>query len=269
MMTDDAPCCDYCGYNLTGLTIRRCPECGRAFVRRTDWVSRVPWRRRFYLGSGRAYVRTLVEVVVCPGVFARDAKDNSPRALVDAEDFRRITCGLVAAVVALASTALACRGAVLRPPRAFAVGLLLWPTHATLIRWVLNRSAAAVENAGARLGRRLRLYGAGPVLEYACAPLLLLPLPALGLAWFDADAFRSLSNFGRGPAAAVAWVGTAAVGAAWMALAARLIAAMTPSWRRSVPLLAIVIGEWACFAVLGGIGLALAMVAVIGMVAGM
>lgn len=58
--------CPACGYNLRGLTFRRCPECGGAFdldrLSRTD----LPWAHRRAIGRARAYWHTVNMVTFRP-----------------------------------------------------------------------------------------------------------------------------------------------------------------------------------------------------------
>ncbi len=48
---DIPPTCPNCGYNLTGLTACRCPECGKQFTLETLWRSAVILRRNKEQGA--------------------------------------------------------------------------------------------------------------------------------------------------------------------------------------------------------------------------
>ncbi len=67
--------CPECGYNLTGLTIVICPECGKAYNRAALLAGengRFPiWGRRTEIGFTRAFIRTTLEIWLHPERFGR------------------------------------------------------------------------------------------------------------------------------------------------------------------------------------------------------
>jgi len=79
--------CGGCGQNLRGVTIDRCPECGRRFDRDRHLSVNVPWERRADLGRLRAFGKTVVAVTFHP-LLLIDPTDN-PLTLRAARGFRR------------------------------------------------------------------------------------------------------------------------------------------------------------------------------------
>lgn len=78
--------CGGCGQNLRGVTIDRCPECGRRFDRSRHLSVNIPWERRAGLGRLRAFGRTVSAVSFRPSLLI-DPTDN-PLTLRAAKGFR-------------------------------------------------------------------------------------------------------------------------------------------------------------------------------------
>jgi hypothetical protein len=78
--------CPECGYNLRGLTSRRCPECGLVLDFIESDTPIIPWERRRELGRFRAYWQTVLMVMFRNKLFCRAAyRSVSYR---DAQKFR-------------------------------------------------------------------------------------------------------------------------------------------------------------------------------------
>ncbi|HUU97564.1 MAG TPA: hypothetical protein VM487_17650 [Phycisphaerae bacterium] len=78
--------CPDCGYNLRGLTSRRCPECGLVLDFIESDTPIIPWERRRELGRFRAYWQTVLMVMFRNKLFCRAAyRSVSYR---DAQKFR-------------------------------------------------------------------------------------------------------------------------------------------------------------------------------------
>lgn len=86
--------CPSCDYLLTGLTINRCPECGRAFDPGELSATRIPWELRRSLGPIRAYLQTVHMVTFRPRQLAAE-RDASLR-YQSARRFGHITTVLAA-----------------------------------------------------------------------------------------------------------------------------------------------------------------------------
>lgn len=81
--------CPACGYNLRGLTINRCPECGQDFDPADLIVSRIPWAHRRRNGRLRAYWQTVWLVMLRNRQFCREC--YRPVRYTDAQKFRWVT----------------------------------------------------------------------------------------------------------------------------------------------------------------------------------
>ena len=64
--------CPYCGYNLRGLNLERCPECGKTFSPDELRRSQLPWTHRAAIGRRKAFWRTVGMVTFHPGRFCRE-----------------------------------------------------------------------------------------------------------------------------------------------------------------------------------------------------
>ena len=90
---DDSPVpedlyCPDCGYNLRGLPMVRCPECGLS-VEALIAEPGIPWVRRHELGWFRAYWKTVWTVMFRSKRFAREIL--RPVSYADAQRFRWMT----------------------------------------------------------------------------------------------------------------------------------------------------------------------------------
>jgi hypothetical protein len=79
--------CPDCGYDLRGIPISRCPECGMTLDAAALARSQIPWTHRWALNTWRAFARTAGLVIIRPGEIARDIA--RPVELADALAFRR------------------------------------------------------------------------------------------------------------------------------------------------------------------------------------
>src|SRR5438874_8982568 len=70
--------CQTCGYNLRGLTINRCPECGKFFDPKRPIEARIPWVRRAAIGKWSAYWQTVWMAMLHPIRLGREVWD-APR----------------------------------------------------------------------------------------------------------------------------------------------------------------------------------------------
>ena len=95
--------CAHCEYDLRGLEVARCPECGHAFDPSAPPPAQVPWLVRREIGAFTAYWRTVSMVVLRPRHFAAQALATSSADARGAESFRRITVVLATVSVALAA----------------------------------------------------------------------------------------------------------------------------------------------------------------------
>lgn len=78
--------CPACGYNLRGLTGRRCPECGKVIDYAHAKDSLIPWVKREDIGGWRAYLLTLRLVMFRQREFSAEmARDVDER---EAQRFR-------------------------------------------------------------------------------------------------------------------------------------------------------------------------------------
>jgi hypothetical protein len=78
--------CPDCGYNLRGLTSRRCPECGLVLDFIESDTPIIPWERRRELGRFRAYWQTVLMVMFRNKLFCRAA--YRPVGYRDSQRFR-------------------------------------------------------------------------------------------------------------------------------------------------------------------------------------
>lgn len=88
----EAARCPSCEYQLTGLTVNRCPECGRAFDPAELAATRIPWEQRRSLGLIRAYLRTVYMVTFRPGQLVGER--GASLRYVSARRFAHVTTAL-------------------------------------------------------------------------------------------------------------------------------------------------------------------------------
>lgn len=81
--------CPECGYELRGISIDHCPECGQPIDRTSMSVARLPWAHRHAIGRVRAYWRTNLLVMFRPKRLAEEI--NRPVSFADAQRFRHVT----------------------------------------------------------------------------------------------------------------------------------------------------------------------------------
>ena len=78
--TDEGLRCPECEYNLTGLEVEVCPECGVGFDRKQllgNTPAPIPiWGRRTRIGTLRAFVQMLLEIWLHPIRFAKRFPEN-------------------------------------------------------------------------------------------------------------------------------------------------------------------------------------------------
>ncbi|HEV2292602.1 MAG TPA: zinc ribbon domain-containing protein [Tepidisphaeraceae bacterium] len=188
--------CPACGYSLRGIDSELCPECGFKVDRSAAAVSRIPWEHRRRLGWARAYWRTMwMSTRVVAGDVVR------PVNYRDARRFQLIT-------VLIASFPLAALAALPLPANLFAaIGGTLsgWPIVVPP-GWAIDLGLPLLAGVGVgALPVAIVLYllatsgvasyffhpphlsvvqqnRAIALSYYACAPLVLLILPAL-IAW--------------------------------------------------------------------------------------
>ena len=189
----DAPHCQRCGYNLTGLTSNRCPECGGGIE--LDAVTHgAHHRRRGFLASGVVLLlfaamawRTLIQRIVardgwyeaCPLAWVlTGAEKGSRSALTELE--RRVRSGKLslAEFRKIADAALEVQGRVSVPDdlttwvtmldRFDSGGLLAEPQQARYHQQVILPSAMEVRpkvRSGDTLPWRVSVIGRGPAIE--------------------------------------------------------------------------------------------------------
>ena len=93
--------CPVCGYDLRGIESTRCPECGGAFDRSALAASNIPWVHRRYLGTVRAFWKTVRMATVRPEHLG--AECARPISYADALRFRLAV--VLTAWVAIAAAA--------------------------------------------------------------------------------------------------------------------------------------------------------------------
>lgn len=98
--TDDAAVeifCPHCGYNLRGLNLERCPECGKTFSPDELRQSQLPWTHRARIGRHKAFWRTVRMVTFRPSRFCREIA--RPADHRDAQKFRWLVIAHVLAAL--------------------------------------------------------------------------------------------------------------------------------------------------------------------------
>jgi hypothetical protein len=101
----EAPLCPQCGYDLRGISSRRCPECGMAIDRTAHLHSRIPWTYRAAKGRVRTYVHTVLLMTAGTRRFRDEIA--RPVSYRDARRFWMVTGVLVALALAVLVLALA------------------------------------------------------------------------------------------------------------------------------------------------------------------
>lgn len=81
--------CPSCAYNLRGLVVERCPECGEPFDPAKLSDTQIPWAHRRSIGRTRAYWKTVVWVMRRRGRLADEL--THPLSYRDSQSFRWIT----------------------------------------------------------------------------------------------------------------------------------------------------------------------------------
>jgi hypothetical protein len=170
--------CESCSYSLVGLMTDRCPECGATFDPAQLPLARVPWLYRRRLGKARTHLQTAWFVITSARVFARELCRPVRISESDAHAFRLRTIRIAAAAPIVPVAA----GVYLRWP----------PVLPWWVAVVVGLSCALgwfVIYVGLRLATDLptfiwsgipgRTYDLSPLHQYACAPLVLLPIPAM------------------------------------------------------------------------------------------
>jgi hypothetical protein len=173
----EAPLCEACGYNLTGLTGNVCPECGREFVLSQFEQSRIPWARPAAIGKSRAYWLTLAQVLLRPGAMAKRAGGDVARAVDDADAFRRAITWLVSISTALMFGIVFC----VMAKRLWEAALLLaigTPLTAFLTAIALTAAIECTRVYRVQFPENNLQYLSESLLCYGFAPLALLPISA-------------------------------------------------------------------------------------------
>lgn len=103
MPADQDAFCPQCDYNIRGVTLGRCPECGREFDPDEPLTSGIAWTSRKSLGRVRAYVRTWAMATFRPGRLVQAA--SRPQPIKDARRFRTVTITLTVLLLAAMAAA--------------------------------------------------------------------------------------------------------------------------------------------------------------------
>jgi hypothetical protein len=184
--------CESCAYSLVGLMTDRCPECGTVFDPAQLPLARVPWLYRKRLGKSSTHLRTTWMVLASPRVFALELCRPVRISESDAHAFRLRTIRM-AAVAPIVPVLLA-----IQQQMPAGAPWWVWPSIGlACVPWwfaiyVLLRLATDLPTF-IWSGIPGRTYDLSPLHHYACAPLLLLPIPALlatvAMYFFQADLF--------------------------------------------------------------------------------
>jgi hypothetical protein len=195
--------CPECGYHLRGIeAITRCPECGLSIDREGVARSQIPWVHRTHIGRIRAYWRTLLLATLRPRKLAAEAAGRVE--FRDAQRFRLVTASVAAApfVAGAIAAMIATRGTGIfamiapssipgwlmygRPSPAldlmipWEAGLTMYPTVplVVLLLFILFTGVHTYWFHPKHLAV-VRQNRAVALAYYGCAPLALLPVPAL------------------------------------------------------------------------------------------
>lgn len=175
--------CEGCDYSLVGLMVDRCPECGRPFDPALLPLARVPWLYRRRLGSLRTYRQTVALVLRRPRVFSRELCRPVRISESDARAFRARTIRIAATAVLIPIIAAVYQQwAMLVPIPRWAIGvvslmcLLSW-FAVSLWMWMSTDLPTFIWR-----GLPGRSDDLSPLHHYACAPLALMPIPAILIA---------------------------------------------------------------------------------------
>ena len=197
--------CPGCNYDLRGIDSDRCPECGLTVDREQIRVSLIPWSHRRRIGRARAYLRTVWLATFQTGRLSTEMA--RPVDYRDAQRFRLVTVAvamlapvaiLVAAVVGAGGVDAVASGAGWPGPAVFHMAdtppgfydlLLPWAAGALLppvlplaiFAFLLLLSGVPsywFHPAALTVQRQNRAVA---LSYYACAPLALLCLPAIGI----------------------------------------------------------------------------------------
>src|ERR1043166_8412508 len=91
---DDSLHCERCDYDLRGLTVARCPECGLEFDPAARPKADVPWLRRKESGTLGAYYQTVWRVLFRPQDFAEQVWRVGDINPLESETFARFTVNI-------------------------------------------------------------------------------------------------------------------------------------------------------------------------------
>src|SRR5262245_58970126 len=94
--------CESCGYNLRGLTVNRCPECGIQFDPIRDPLARIPWLHRKEIGLIAAYFGTVFQVLLRPRKFVNEFRRPTRIPQVAGEKFRILNIWIAVTSVTVA-----------------------------------------------------------------------------------------------------------------------------------------------------------------------
>ena len=166
--------CERCGYDLRGLPVDRCPECGLTFDPATAPLPRIPWLLRARLGRVAAFWQTVCLVTLSPRAFAAEFLRASRVAARDARRFRSACVGLAVGSLVAVCLAAGWPGVARRWPDAAVLALA-----AGIAGWVFFGLIAASTPFDpiqtSLTGEQIWLSALN---GYASAPLAFSPLPA-------------------------------------------------------------------------------------------